>query len=154
MTDQKIVTGVDYALVRVLKQDGSLLREEIVRNGQPIPADVKPAEVSRLAELGVFKAYTGPADVAAANRAAGLGVLPEGKALTPDGRLVDLPKTATAEVPDSRVAELERQLQEAVTARETAEAAQAAAEKDAASAKEQQAPPAGGRRGQSTPPSQ
>lgn len=98
MSDQKIVSGVDYAIVRVLKTDGTLLREEIVKRGQSVPADATSAELERLTKLGVFGDPLGALDEASAARAlqAANGA-PEGKAITPDGRTVDLPKKSASQ---------------------------------------------------------
>lgn len=92
MSNDKTVTGVDYAIARIKKGDGSLLREEIVRRGQSLPSDVTADEVERLTALGVFGDPAGALDEAGAARAlAAAAGAPEGKAITPDGRTVDLP---------------------------------------------------------------
>ena len=98
MTDTKTVSGVDYAIVRVLKSDGALLREEIIKRGQALPTDVTAAEVERLTGLGVFGDPAGELDEAGAARALlTANAAPEGKAFTVDGRTVDLPKPKPAQ---------------------------------------------------------
>jgi hypothetical protein len=133
-TNPKIVTGVDYAVVRVRKPDGSVLREDIVRRGQPLAPDVPAAEVERLAKFGVFDNPAPALTTAEAARAATARVTPDGRTTAVDGRTVPLPGGVPGPAVEAEQTAKVRQLEEELA---EARAAQGKAEQEAALAKQE-----------------
>ncbi len=138
-TSPKTVTGVDSAVVRVSKADGTVIREDVVMRGQPLAPDVPAAEVERLAKLGVFDDPAPALTTAEATRAATARVTPDGRTTAVDGRTVPLPGGVpgpTVEADQTaKVRQLEEELAEARAAQEKAEQEAALAKQEAAAAK-------------------